>query len=113
MSRQIVVRMKDGTERGVPVDDDGFLLDLKDWSKEFAEAAAKEEEIVGPLTSDHWKLIDFLRAHYAKHQGVPSVVECMRGTGMNVRQLNELFPTGPGKGAVKIAGLPKPIMCAP
>ena len=32
-------------------------------------------------------------------------------TGFTVREIYDLFPSGPTKGACKIAGLPKPAAC--
>ena len=32
-------------------------------------------------------------------------------TGYKLKEIYELFPSGPGKGACKMAGLPKPTGC--
>jgi len=37
---------------------DGFLQELDKWSEEFAQEYAKEEGIEGPLTEEHWKVIN-------------------------------------------------------
>jgi len=34
-----------------------------------------------------------------------------KNTGLSLKKIFELFPSGPAKGACKIAGLPKPDGC--
>jgi len=34
-----------------------------------------------------------------------------RGTKMKLKEIYDLFPSGPAKGACKVAGLPKPTGC--
>ena len=34
-----------------------------------------------------------------------------KGTGLRLQQIYDLFPSGPAKGACKLAGLPKPDGC--
>jgi tRNA 2-thiouridine synthesizing protein E len=34
-----------------------------------------------------------------------------KATGFSLKQVYELFPSGPAKGACKVAGLPKPTGC--
>jgi tRNA 2-thiouridine synthesizing protein E len=34
-----------------------------------------------------------------------------KGTGVALKRIYELFPSGPAKGACKLAGLPKPDGC--
>jgi tRNA 2-thiouridine synthesizing protein E len=34
-----------------------------------------------------------------------------KDTGLSLDRLKELFPSGPGRGACRIAGLPKPVGC--
>jgi tRNA 2-thiouridine synthesizing protein E len=35
----------------------------------------------------------------------------VKKTGIDLKQIYELFPGGPAKGACKVAGLPKPTGC--
>ncbi|MPN23639.1 Sulfite reductase, dissimilatory-type subunit gamma [bioreactor metagenome] len=39
------------------------------------------------------------------------VRKMLKDTGYTQKTIYDLFPTGPGKGACKIAGLPKPTGC--
>lgn len=98
------------------VDDDGYLQNLDDWSKELAEHIASLEGI--QLTDAHWEVINFLRDYYQKYQIAPMIKILVKEIGKvmgpekgNTKYLYELFPAGPAKQACKIAGLPKPTGC--
>ncbi|MBS3968538.1 MAG: TusE/DsrC/DsvC family sulfur relay protein, partial [Clostridia bacterium] len=71
---------------------------------------AKAEE-VEELTEAHWELIRYLRNYYAEFGIAPMVRKLTKETGLKLNQVYELFPTGPAKGACKVAGLPKPTGC--
>ena len=45
------------------------------------------------------------------NQTAPMVRAICKTTGMPLRHVYELFPSGPAKGACKLAGLPKPDGC--
>ncbi len=97
--------------RAVPVDSEGYLLRLADWSEAFARALAQREGLV--LTDAHWEVIRFLRQHYAEH-GVQAQVRVMirhftqawgpqRGSN---HALHDLVPRGgPQKQGNRLAGL--------
>ena len=93
------------------VDEDGFLQELDKWSPEFAQAYAKEEGIEGQLTEEHWKLINYLRDYYQKFGIAPMIRKLCKETGFDLKKVYELFPSGPAKGACKLAGLAKPTGC--
>lgn len=93
------------------VDEDGFLQELDKWSPEFAQAYAKLEGIDGTLTEEHWKIINYLRDYFKKFGIAPMVRKLCKDTGIDMKRLYELFPTGPAKGACKLAGLSKPTGC--
>jgi TusE/DsrC/DsvC family sulfur relay protein len=98
----------DGTE--VEVDEDGFIQEPDKWSEELAMAIAKTEE-VDDLTEDHWKVINYLRDYYQRFGIAPMIRKLCKETGFQLKYIYELFPSGPAKGACKIAGLPKPTGC--
>ena len=52
-------------------DEDGFLINPDDWTKEFAIANAKTMGI--NLTSDHWLIINLIREQYEKTMRVPEL----------------------------------------
>jgi tRNA 2-thiouridine synthesizing protein E len=92
------------------VDEDGFLIDMSLWSKEVAEGLAKSEGI-DALTEEHWKVINFLRTYFDKYKVAPPVRMLSKETGFQMKYIYQLFPTGPAKGACKLAGLAKPTGC--
>ncbi|GAB4418734.1 MAG: TusE/DsrC/DsvC family sulfur relay protein [Anaerolineales bacterium] len=90
--------------------EEGFLTDPGAWSKEIAEAIAKEEGIE-VLTEDHWKIIDFCRANSEASGAAPTLRQITTGTGLTTKELFKLFPKGPAKKVAKISGLGKPEGC--
>jgi tRNA 2-thiouridine synthesizing protein E len=94
----------------VEVDEDGFIMEPNIWSEELARALAKAED-VPELTPDHWKVINYLRDYYQQHGIAPMVRKLCKDTGFQLKYVYNLFPSGPAKGACKIAGLPKPTGC--
>jgi tRNA 2-thiouridine synthesizing protein E len=92
------------------VDEDGFVQDPEQWNDTVAKALA-EQEGIQELTDEHWKVIRFLREYYLKFGVAPMIRKLTKETGMPLKHIYELFPTGPAKGACKLAGLPKPTGC--
>ena len=92
------------------VDEDGFLLRFEDWGPEWLEYV-KETEGIAEITPDHRKVVDFLREYYQKNGIAPMVRILTKHTGYERKDICELFPSGPGRGACKMAGLPKPTGC--
>jgi len=96
-------------ERTILLDEDGFLDDANDWDEEVAYKLAETEEV--ELTEEHWEVINYLRDYYAEFKVAPMVRKLLKDTGKSNAEIYELFPSGPGKGACKIAGLMKPTGC--
>lgn len=96
-------------DRTFALDEDGFLEDGTLWDEEVAEFLAKTEEV--ELTEEHWKIINYLRDYYNEFNVAPMVRKMVKDTGKDLQEIYALFPSGPGKGACKIAGLPKPTGC--
>ncbi|WP_027722182.1 TusE/DsrC/DsvC family sulfur relay protein [Maridesulfovibrio zosterae] len=92
------------------VDEDGFLLKFDDWAPEWVDYV-KEGEGIKELNEEHQKVIDFLQDYYKKNGIAPMVRILSKVTGYKLKHIYELFPSGPGKGACKMAGLPKPTGC--
>ncbi|MEM1584194.1 MAG: TusE/DsrC/DsvC family sulfur relay protein [Nitrososphaerota archaeon] len=93
------------------VDEDGFLQEPEKWSPEVAEFFAKHFEGVEKLTDEHWKVINYLREYWQKYGVAPPIRMLVKQTGFSLQKIYELFPSGPAKGACKVAGLPKPTGC--
>lgn len=94
----------------VEVDDKGYLVDFDQWNKNVAKALASELDIV-ELSERHWTVIDFLRKFQAEHGNAPMIRVLCKGTGLALKEIYDLFPAGPSKGACRIAGLPRPDSC--
>ena len=86
------------------VDEDGFLLNAKDKTKDWHDHAMAEEGLP-VLTSDHTKVMDAVLLHNDIRGELPTAAELSRTTGMKIRYMHELFPTGPGRATCKIAGV--------
>ncbi|MBQ9020525.1 MAG: TusE/DsrC/DsvC family sulfur relay protein [Eggerthellaceae bacterium] len=96
-------------DRALELDEDGFLEDATQWDEEVAYKLAETEEV--ELTDKHWEIINYLRQYYADFGTAPMVRKMLKDTGLSNAEIYELFPSGPGKGACKIAGLMKPTGC--
>jgi tRNA 2-thiouridine synthesizing protein E len=92
------------------VDEDGFLQDSAQWDDVIATALA-EQEGIKELTEEHWKVIRYLRDYYLQFGIAPMIRKLCKETGFQLKYIYQLFPTGPAKGACKLAGLPKPTGC--
>ncbi|MFC2171918.1 TusE/DsrC/DsvC family sulfur relay protein [Acidobacteriota bacterium] len=94
----------------IEVDEDGFIQNPDVWDDKVAADLAKTEG-VDDLTEEHWKVVNFLREYYLKFGIAPMIRKLCKETGFNLKRIYELFPSGPAKGACKVAGLPKPTGC--
>ena len=92
------------------VDEDGFIDSFDSWNEDWVEYVKKSEGIE-ELTDEHWKVINVLQEYYKKNGIAPMVRILSKVTGYKLKYIYELFPSGPGKGACKMAGLPKPTGC--
>ena len=97
-----------GTE--MEIDEDGFIQDPSMWSEGVAKDLAKTEH-VEELTESHWKVVNMIRNYYLEFGVAPMIRKLCKETGFKLKEIYELFPSGPAKGACKVAGLPKPTGC--
>ncbi|MBB3059960.1 tRNA 2-thiouridine synthesizing protein E [Microbulbifer rhizosphaerae] len=103
-------------DREIPLDKEGFLRNLGDWSPAVAEQLARAEGI--ELTEDHWQVIRLLQEFYREFELSPAMRPLVKYAGQHLGAdkgrsiyLMQLFPPSPAKVASKIAGLPKPTNC--
>jgi len=99
-----------GPEESVPdktyhIDAFGFLLDPSTWDRGFAHLKAFEMKLPGGLGEDHWRVLDHLREEYHRTGSVPTVLQTCNALSLGLDDLEELFPDGYNRGAVKMAGL--------
>ncbi|HON79185.1 MAG TPA: TusE/DsrC/DsvC family sulfur relay protein [Spirochaetota bacterium] len=92
------------------VDEDGFLQEPEKWNEEVAHAMAKMEGI-DELTDSHWKVMNYLRNYFLDNGIAPMVRKVTKETGIDLKEIYNLFPQGPANSACKWAGLPKPTGC--
>ena len=92
------------------LDEDGFIQEPELWDDAVSAELAKIE-VVEQLTEEHWKVVRYLRNYYLDNRIAPMVRKLCKETGCPLKRIFELFPSGPAKGACKIAGLPKPTGC--
>lgn len=92
-------------EKTYEVDSRGFLVDPDSWDEQFAIHKAHEMKIPGELTGEHMRIIRFLRERFDATGEVPTVYVTCESIGMELEELERLFPDGYHRGAVKLAGL--------
>ena len=95
----------------IELNEDGFMNHPENWNRDIALALAKSEEGLEELTEEHWKVIDYIREYYEEKNIAPMVRKVCKNSGFSLKYIFELFPSGPAKGACKLAGLPKPDGC--
>jgi TusE/DsrC/DsvC family sulfur relay protein len=94
----------------IDVDEDGFMEKPELWNERIALALASTEGLEN-LSEGHWKVVNYLRSYYQKFGIAPMIRKLCKETGYSLKQIYELFPSGPAKGACKVAGLAKPTGC--
>ncbi len=91
-------------------DADGFLKEMSSWTREIAEELAERNDL-GPLTDDHWQVIEYVQDFYLEYDQGPPVVKVSKHTGFSHKYICEMFPCGVARGAYRLAGLPRPFGC--
>ncbi|MFT0716090.1 TusE/DsrC/DsvC family sulfur relay protein [Flagellimonas lutimaris] len=92
----------------ISVDQEGYLTDFSQWTKEVGEEIAKEQGI--EMTDKHWEIIDYIQEKYKNEE--PLSIRGIKKSGViNIKEFYALFPGGPLKKATMIAGIPKPKSC--
>ena len=94
----------------VDVNEEGFLEQATQWTREIGTAVAAENGIA-EMTDRHWQVVDFMRTTYLEQGSAPSIRTLGKASGVPIKELYQLFPKGPAKLAAKIAGIPKPRGC--
>lgn len=94
--------------QSIEVNDEGYMVDASQWTKEVAAELAKEEGI--ELTDKHYEVLEFLRN--ANEKGETLTIRRVGKSGIvDIKGLYKLFPGGPLKYSSKYAGIPKPASC--
>lgn len=94
----------------VDLNDEGFFLHPEQWTREMVPELARADGLVA-LGDRHWYVIEFMRKEFEEKGTGPSVRALSKSSGVPIKELYQLFPTGPAKTAARIAGIPKPRGC--
>ena len=97
---------ENGKDQIVEIDKEGYLFKMDVWTEDKANLLAKDEVPEG-LTEGHWKVVECIRQYYLEMGTVPPVRMLSRRTGLSLREMQRLFPSGLSKGACRIAGIPR------
>ncbi len=97
-------------DRTLDTDEDGYLLE-PDYDEAVVSAIAQAEGL--QLTDDHWAVVRYLQEQYKEHGQTPNYRAMLKDLAALLphhdnKTLYDLFPGGPAKQGVRIAGLPKP-----
>lgn len=87
------------------VDALGYLLNFRGWDEDFAEGTAPGVMIRDGLTKEHWDIIYFIRDTVEQLGRCPLVYQTYKMSGLPLKRIQELFPTGYLRGACKLAGV--------
>ncbi|MBO4543621.1 MAG: TusE/DsrC/DsvC family sulfur relay protein [Bacteroidales bacterium] len=90
-------------------DGDGFLTNPDIWTEDVAKEIAKADGI--EMTEKHWAVVNVIRNNFIEKGNAPMVRTICKETGLKLKDIYELFPLGPARGACRVAGLPKPDGC--
>ena len=103
-------------DRQIACDDEGYLLDLNDWSYELMMLIAANEEL--HLSNEHLTVINIVRQYYQEYGTTPAIrtlIAYLKKQNMtnlcSSVALARLYTKGAAKTAAKLAGLPKPVKC--
>lgn len=96
--------------REFEVDGDGFLQQPEIWDEEVARLIARHDGIED-MNEKHWAIVKIIRKNWEEKGMAPMVRTICQETGVRLREIYELFPLGPARGACRVAGLPKPDGC--
>jgi tRNA 2-thiouridine synthesizing protein E len=86
------------------VDVRGFLVDPEEWDEQYAVYRAVDMKI-GKLSDRHWDIIRYLRKIYKETNRIPTIYDTCEANGIDLEEMERLFPDGYHRGAVKIAGI--------
>ena len=92
----------------VSVNEEGYLTDLSQWTRDIGLELARDEGI--EMSDEHWAVIDFIQNAFRNSESL-SIRSLGKHGPVSIKEFYALFPDGPLKKASKIAGIPKPASC--
>ena len=97
-------------KKSLRFDGDGFLTTPEAWNDDIARMIAKMDGIE-EMNDKHWAIVRIIRSNFEEKGMAPMVRTICTETGIKLREIYDLFPLGPARGACRVAGLPKPDGC--
>lgn len=97
-------------ETPVEVNERGFMTDLSQWTPGAAVFLARRQGLKAwprELTSDHWRVIEYMRTYYHATGNAPSLRCTCRALGLTKKRFSRLFPGGLMT-VRRMSGLPGP-----
>jgi len=92
----------------VEINDEGYMTDSSQWTKEIATDIAKQEGV--ELTDKHFEVLDYIRDKVAG--GATLTIRGINKSGVvDAKSFYQMFPGAPLKKSTKIAGVSKPESC--
>ena len=92
----------------VEVNEEGYLQNFTEWTKEVGAEIAKEHNI--DMTDKHWEVVDYIQNQYKNEE--PLSIRGIKKSGViDIKEFYNLFPGGPLKLSTMVAGIPKPKSC--
>lgn len=109
--------MTHGSDNLLPLDDDGHLLDHRQWTPQVAQQLA--DTLTVSLTDTHHAILRTVRQFYATYHHPPATRPLIKylqqqlpDYDLSNQRLQQLFNTGlVARHVNRIAGLPKPPNC--
>lgn len=104
--------------RSIPIDEEGFLLNPKDWTEDVSEVIAKNEGL--ELKEEHKGMVDYFREYWDENEAHPTMHMLVKDMGAGIGKtfhdhravaeyMYKIFPSEPIAELCKLAGLPKPL----
>ncbi len=92
----------------VEINDEGYMTDSSQWTKEIAAEIAKQEGV--ELTDKHFEVLDYIRDKV--DGGATLTIRGINKSGVvDAKSFYQMFPGAPLKKSTKIAGVSKPESC--
>ena len=92
----------------IDVNEDGYMTDANQWTKECAIAIAKDLDL--ELSDQHFEVLEFIRTKVLGGETL-SIRSINKSGVVDTKTFYQLFPGAPLKVATMIAGVPKPSSC--
>lgn len=105
MSLAVATRADAAGVNSLPLDEDGFLVNRRAWSRGVAQELALASGL-GQLGDTQWLVIDFIRDKYFRLGAMPPMRNMCRKLGMERETVKRDF--GSCRNLWQIAGLPNP-----